>query len=241
MRDRKNAPRERRARGPAKIATIDLDVASLVDPITVTSVLEVARSAGRARIALNGLDVGDLTLDYIADNSLRAGRELSRREAEDVISAVGRTIVLDKALDLLAVRARSARDLGLRLRHAGADDAAITWAVDRLTAQGFVDDSAYARQVARAKVVSGGVSRRNVVTVLRRRGIGADVADEAIDATLQEVELDEEGAAMAAARKRLRALSSLEPAKRRQRLHAYLARRGYESGVVRRVLAEVLR
>ena len=241
MKSHKSAARGNRARGPARIAVIDFDVASLAEPIFVSSVLDVARNSGRARIALNGLDIGDLTLDYIADNSLRAGRELSRHDAEDLLGAVRRTIVLDKALDLLAVRARSARDLRLRLRRAGADDPAITWAIDRLAAQGFVDDSAYARQVARAKVVSGGVSRRNVVTVLRRRGIGADVAEEAIDATLQEVELDEEGAAMEVARKRLRALASLDPAKRRQRLHAYLARRGYENDVVRRVLAEVLR
>lgn len=240
MREPGNAQRARRPRGPARIATIEFDVASLADPIVVTALAEVTRSSGRARIALNGLDVGDLTLDYIADNSLRTGHELSRRDAEDLVSAVGRTIVLDKALDLLAVRARSARDLRLRLRRAGADDSAITWAIDRLTVQGFVDDSAYARQVARAKVVSGGISRRKVVTVLRQRGIGAEVADEAIDATLQEVELDEEGAALEAARKRLRALASLDPAKRRQRLHAYLARRGYESEVVRRVLAQVL-
>jgi regulatory protein len=220
---------------------IDFDVASLAQPIVVSSLVEVAGRSDRARIALNGKNVGDLTLDFIAGNSLRAGHELSRRQAEDIVEAVGRTIVLDKALDLLAVRARSARDLRLRLRRAGADEAAITWAIDRLTVQGFVDDSAYARQVARAKVVSGGVSRRKVVTTLRRRGIGAEVSEEAIDATLQEVDLDEEGAAMEAARKRLRALASLEPAKRRQRLYAYLARRGYESDVVRRVLAEVLR
>ena len=53
--------------------------------------------------------------------------------------------------------------------------------------------------------------------------------------------LDEEGAALQAARKRLKALASLDAATRRQRLYAFLARRGYESDVVRRVLAEVLR
>jgi len=240
MRDRRTAT-SRRAHGPAQIAAIDFDVSSLDDPIVVTALTEVAGRSGRARIALNGENIGDLTLDYVADNTIRAGRALSRHEAQDLVGAVGRTIVLDKALDLLAVRARSARDLRLRLRRAGADDAAISWSIDRLTVQGFVDDGAYARQVARAKVVSGGVSRRKVVTVLRRRGIDADVADAAMNDTLQEVEFDEEGAALEAARKRLRALGSLDPAKRRQRLHAFLARRGYESDVVRRVLAEVLR
>ena len=77
--------------------------------------------------------------------------------------------------------------------------------------------------------------------MLRQKGIAADVAAEAMDATLSEVSLDEYGAALAVAQKRVRALSSLEPAKRRQRLYAFLARRGYEGDVVRRVMNEVLR
>jgi regulatory protein len=157
------------------------------------------------------------------------------------VSAVSRTLVLDKALDLLAVRARSSRDLRIRLRRAGAADADISWTIDRLGAQGFVDDAAYARQVARAKVLAGGVSRRKVEKVLRQRGVAGDVAADAIEAALCEVDLDEHGAALAAAQKRLRSLASLDPQVRRQRLYAFLARRGYESDVVRRVLTEVLR
>jgi regulatory protein len=131
--------------------------------------------------------------------------------------------------------------LAIRLRKVGGQESDISWTLARLVSQGFVDDAAYARQVARARVISGGVSRRKVITVLRQKGVAADVASEAIQATLTEVDLDEYGAALALAQKRVRALGSLDPAKRRQRLYAFLARRGYESGVVRRVLAEVLR
>ncbi|NUQ13463.1 MAG: RecX family transcriptional regulator, partial [Gemmatimonadaceae bacterium] len=138
------------------------------------------------------------------------------------------------------VNARSSRDLRVRLRRAGANEPEIAWTIDRLLAQGYVDDAAYARQVARAKVLAGGVSRRKVVAVLRRRGVSADVADAAIEQTLSEVDLDEEGAALAAARKRLRALRALDQATRRQRLYAFLARRGYDGGVIRRVLQAVL-
>ena len=73
------------------------------------------------------------------------------------------------------------------------------------------------------------------------RRLFVDTADEAISATLSEVDLDEEGAALRAAEKRMRALASLDPKQQRQRLFAYLARRGFESDVVRRVVASVLR
>lgn len=232
--------KERRRRGPARLSVGGFDLGTLTDPLVITGLSGVPNRSDRLRIAVNGIVFGDLTLDFVADQGIREGRSVSRQEAEDVLAAVGRTVVLDKALDLLAVRARSSRDLRVRLRRAGAPDAEITWAIDRLLAQGFVDDAAYARQVARTKALSGGVSRRKVMNVLRQRGVAADVASEAIEATLADVDLDEHGAALAAAQKRLRALSSLDPSTRRQRLYAFLARRGYESDVVRRVLKEVL-
>lgn len=228
-------------RGPARIATVDVDLGALNDPLIVSALTEVPNRTGRYRIAINGVTIGDITLDFVADAGVREGRTITRGQLGDVTAAADRTAVLDKALDLLAVRARSSRDLGLRLRRAGARDPEISWAVARLVSQGFVDDAAYARQVARARALAGGVSRRKVITVLRQRGVAQDVAAEAIDATLADVDLDEYGSALAIAQKRVRALSSIEPAKRKQRLYAFLTRRGYESDVVRRVLAEVLR
>ena len=230
----------RRRRGPARLNVSGFDLETLADPLVITALSPVPNRPDRLRVAINGVALGDLTLDFVADQGIREGKSLSRRDAEAVLAAVDRTVVLDKALDLLAVRARSSRDLSIRLRRAGAPDEGITWAIGRLRAQGFVDDAAYARQVARSKALSGGVSRRKVINVLRQRGIASDVASDAIDATLAEVELDEHGAALVAAQKRLRALRSLDPATRRQRLYAFLARRGYESDVVRRVLREVL-
>src|SRR5688572_5807775 len=241
MKNKRGVARSHRKSGPARIATTDVDLNGMNDPLVVSELSETPNRSGRFRVAINGVTVGDLTLDFVADAGVREGRILERLQAVEILNAVDRTAVLDKALDLLAVRARSSRDLSIRLRRAGARDPDISWAVSRLESQGFVDDAAYARGVARAKTLGGGVSRRKVITVLRQKGITADVAAEAMDATLADVSLDEYGAALAAAQKRVRSLSSIEPAKRRQRLYAFLARRGYESDVVRRVITEVLR
>lgn len=217
-----------------------MDLSTLDDPLVVSGLAQLPGRNDRLRVSLNGIPIGDLTLDFVALERVREG-VITRAQAAELFAAVSRTLVLDKALDLLAVRARSSRDLQIRLRRAGAGEAQTSWAIERLTAQGFLDDAAYARGVARAKALSGGVSRRKVIGVLRQKGVAADVASEAIDATLAEVELDEYGAALAVAQKRARALRNLDAAVQRQRLYAFLARRGYESDVVRRVLAEVLR
>ncbi len=179
-------------------------------------------------------------MDLATELGLRSGRRLTDVQVELLSTAVRRTSVLDKALDLLAVRARSTRDLRIRLMRRGGQADDITWVIRRLTLQGFLDDSAYARSLARARMVSGGVSRRGVEAELRRRGIATDVAGSAIDDALREVELDEYAAALAAARKRLQILSSVDPGVRRRRLYGWLSRRGYESEVVARVLQDVL-
>lgn len=240
MNNRRGVDRSRRKRGPATIASVNVDLSTLNDPLIVTELSENPNRAGRFRVAINGEVLGDITLDFVSESGVRETATITRAQAIEVVAAAQRTAVLDKALDLLAVRSRSSRDLAIRLRRAGARDPDISWVVARLTSQGFVDDAAYARGVARAKAIAGGVSRRKVITVLRQKGVAQEVAVEAIDETLSEVEHDEYGAALAAAEKRVRALGSLEPAKRRQRLYAFLARRGYESDVVRRVLSEVL-
>jgi regulatory protein len=218
---------------------VEVDFAELSDPLVVSGLAGTPGRGDRMRISISGVEIGSITIDFVADHRLREGRDISRAIAAEIVAAVDRTTVLDKALDLLAIRARSGRDLRVRLRRAGAPDSDITWTIDRLVRQGLLDDASYARQVARAKVLGGGVSRRKVVNDLRRRGVSADIADHAIDATLREVDLDEEGAALQAAQKRMRSLSSLEPAKQRQRLYAYLARRGFGGDIVRRVIASV--
>lgn len=213
---------------------------SLPDPSVITSLDADPRRSSRVVISLNGTVAGSVPVDLLAEHGLARGLEVEGRALEGLIESMRRTVILDKALDLLAVRSRSRRDLGLRLRRIEATAEQVEWVLDRLAAQGLIDDAQYARQVARHRMVSGGVSRRRIETELRRRGVAADVAVEAIDDMADEVELDEYPAALEAARRRLRSQGGLDPATRRRRLYGFLARRGYESAVVQRVLKEVL-
>ena len=242
MNSRRSADRARRQRGPATIATVNVDLSALNDPLIVSALSETPNRSGRYRVAINGVGIGDVTIDFVADSGVREGTTITREQAVEVVAAAQRTAVLDKALDLLAVRARSSRDLGIRLRRAGAQGARYLLGRGATRRAGICRRCCVCtKESPRAKALAGGVSRRKVITVLRQKGVAQDVATAAIDETLAEVDHDEYGAALAAAEKRMRALGSLEPAKRRQRLYAFLARRGYESDVVRRVLAEVLR
>jgi regulatory protein len=206
----------------------------------VTGLAEHPRRKGRIIVTVDGANAGLLTLDLVTELGLREGMELDWGARHALALAARRTAVLDKALDLLAVRARSSSELRQRLRRRDADATDIAWVLERLVAQGYIDDAQFARQYARTRIVGGGVSRRRLQDELYRRGVERETATEAIDDTLADVRLDEHSAALEAARKRLRSLGGLDAAVVRRRLYGFLARRGYEPDVVSRVLREVL-
>jgi regulatory protein len=200
------------------------------------------RRAGSARylLAVEGTPVAVISAELIARHGVRVGAAIDAAAAEALARDAAQLSVFDKAVQFLAARARSGRELQLRLRRAGAPDDLIAPALERLRALGFLNDDEYARHLARSRAVGGGASRRRIAQELQRRGVDRRVADRAIEGVLEEVELDEEGAARAVAEKRLRSLRNLDADAMRRRLYGYLARRGYDGDIIVRVLRELL-
>lgn len=206
----------------------------------VTALHERRAGSSRYVVEIAERAVATVSVEAIAELGLRVGGEVDGVTAERLREASSQLEVFDKAVALLAVRPRSARDLQLRLRRAGASAPTIARAIERLERLGFVDDEAYARTVARSRALSGGVSRRRIAQELQRHGVARETVDEAVAETIADVGLDEGEAALGLARKRARTMRGLDPRKQRQRLYAFLARRGYDPDVVSRIVATVL-
>jgi len=110
-------------------------------------------------------------------------------------------------------------------------------AIDRLTAAGFIDDAQFARQLARSKLLGAGASKRRLQQELFKRGVERGTADEAIAEVIADEDVDEEAVVREVAAKKLRSLQRDDEPTRRRKLYAFLARRGYDSDVIRRALA----
>jgi regulatory protein len=117
---------------------------------------------------------------------------------------------------------------------AGVADAVI----DRLTAGGFLDDDAFARQFARAKSTSG-TSKRRIEQELTKKGIDRQVATAAVVETFAEEHIDEAAAIDRAAEKKLRTLGKVDDLTRRRRLYGYLARRGFDPDAISGVMTRL--
>lgn len=204
----------------------------------ISGIVPVARPAGRFAVLVDGRQIAVLTLEAIERLRLVVGRTVTGLEEQIDIEAK-RLQVYDRALNMLAFRGRSSGELARSLQRKGEEKPHVEWAVARLQDQGLLDDAAFARSFARAKVVDGKQSRRRVQQDLARKGVSRSVTDEAIDTVFEEEAVDQRAIVEEAARKKLRSLAGLDPLVQRRRLYGFLARRGYEIDDIRSVLSAI--
>jgi regulatory protein len=207
---------------------------------TVTAIAASGRREGRFEVAVDGARAAVVSLELIERLALRVGLVLDERVGEALARGAGELATYDRALGLLAVQGRSALDLRRRLVQGGEPAAHADAAVARLIAAGLLDDAAYARQLARSRVLGRGESRRRVSQVLGQKGVARELAAEAVAEVFDDEAVDEAEMVEVAARKRLRSLAGLDDATRRRRLWGYLARRGFDGSAIRRAVDRVL-
>src|SRR5215213_9972894 len=94
------------------------------------------------------------------------------------------------ALNLLAAQAYTVRNLRRKLSQKEFDPAEADRAIERLQANGYLDDEKYAVEYARQKLVAGGAAVRRVQQDLIKRGVSPASAKTATGAVVAEEEVD---------------------------------------------------
>ena len=206
---------------------------------SVTQITEHPRKPGRYIIDVDGREFAIVTAEALSASKARVGVVVDDALAAYLREANELTAAYDRALNLLAFRARSARELHRRLVQKGVTADRADRVIAKLREAGLIDDADFARQLARSKV-SAGASRRRLHQELFKRGVARDVADAAVDEVLEEEDVDEVAVAERVARKRLPSLAGADAPTRRRRLYGFLARRGHDSETIRAVMSRVL-
>ncbi len=151
-------------------------------------------------------------------------------DAEPDPESVARAI----ALRLLTGAPRTRHQLAEAMARRDVPDDVAARVLDRFTEVGLIDDAEYARMFVRAKRSSRGLAGRALAVELRRTGVADELAAEAI-AGIDPA--DEEETARALVRRKWR--PDADPVVQTRRMLAMLARKGYPSGLSRRVVAEM--
>jgi regulatory protein len=157
--------------------------------------------------------------------------EGSRQEWEPDPESVARRILLDQ----LTGRARSRAELADKLRSRNVPEEVATRLLDRFEQVGLVDDAEFARTWVTQRSQTRGLARRALAQELRRKGVGEEVAAQALEGLGAEAEAD---AARELVRRRLPATERLDDTVAARRLVGMLARKGYGPGLAHRVVRD---
>jgi regulatory protein len=191
-------------------------------------VVTALRATRRGGVALHVDDeyvcvVGE---SLVARWRLFKGRELTADDVAEIKAAASAERVTGDAYRLLGHRARSREELRRRLVAKEHDEAAVDEALQRLTADGFLDDAAFARSYVADKRRLAGWGVERIRRGLRELGVDAAAADEALGegAADEGAELDR---ALVLLRRRGAPEQPLEAARRRA--FQALQRRGFSA------------
>jgi regulatory protein len=216
------------------------DQANQLPARRVISIFPSPRKPGRFEVEIDGMPTATVSIEAIERFGLATGAVIDDRAAAGLEREVSILQTYDRALNMLAARGRASAELRRLLIRKGEPAESVDVAIERLVGVGFLDDAAFARQFARSKGVSGGLSRRRLQQELGKRGVNRETGTDAIETVFSEEGVDEAAAIERVAQKKLRSLSSLDAATKRRRLYSFLARRGYDSDDIGRVTRQLL-
>jgi regulatory protein len=202
----------------------------------ITAIERQQRDPERVSVFLDGAFAFGLPALVAAEQGLHVGDELTAEQVDRLKALDEQAKAVAAALNLIARRPRSEREVRDRLARKGYPPATIDAAVAKLENWRYLDDEAFARYWVENREANKPRGRRLLAQELRLKGVDR----ETIRQTIDETEIDEASAALELGRAKLRTYGKLEPDVARRRLAAFLMRRGYGYDIVKPALDRLL-
>lgn len=200
----------------------------------ITALQVQKKNPNRVNVYLDGEFAFGLT--RIVAAWLRVGQELDEQKIKQLQEEDVAEIAFQRALRFLSYRPRSAYEIEQKLQKLGFDPNVIRSTIERLKSSGYLDDRRFSELWVENRNEFRPRSRRILALELRQKGVAEDV----IQRTLLE-NPDESALAYQAANRYLRRLHGLEWETFRNRLSAFLARRGFDYGTIASVVRQAWR
>ena len=194
---------------------------------TITRLQVQKHNQERVNVFLDDEYAFAVALDIAVE--LRKGQELDAADVARLRDADTLAQAYARAVRYLGSRPRSQAEIERYLRDKEYDDGVIAATVERLLAQGYLDDAAFAQYWRENRDRFRPRSAAALRAELRQKGVDRADVDEALDG------LDEEAAAWAAVASKLPRWQALPADEFNQKVSAFLARRGFGYATIRTV------
>ncbi len=203
---------------------------------TITKITAQVRDPKRSNVFLDGEFAFGISTDRVLERGLVPKDELTEERVAELIALDTTDRAIASGMDLLSYRPRSIKEIRDRLAQKGYAEPAVEAAVERLIGWGYLNDGDFARRWVENRVEHRPRGTRLLAQELRHKGIDRDLIGE----TLEEADIDELAAALQAGERKAQSYAKLEPAIAKRRLSGFLARRGFNGGVVRQATEQLL-
>lgn len=200
-------------------------------------ITSITRERGRLRVIINDDSEVLVPLSLFRERPLTVGEPIDMEEYDQWLLLRQYRHALDRAVAFLAGRARSRREMEERLLRSGYRPCTVEMVLYKLEKEGLLDDADFARQWVDARSARR-MGRGRIAQELRRKGVSAREAEEALEGLSDEEQL--EGAIVLVEKAMARTPSGEDPRKTAARITAMLARRGYDYDTAREAISRVL-
>ncbi|GAB5490740.1 MAG: recombination regulator RecX [Phototrophicaceae bacterium] len=166
---------------------------------------------------------------------LKKGQELDEQSIAELQHKDAIVKAIDVAVNLLSYRPRSKHEIRQKLRKKDYDEFVIETAIERMVARSYLDDHAFARFWIESRNRSKPRGKRALSYELRNKGVS-----DAIIRELLEDMVDETAGAYDAAQKRIRRMRGKTQYEFKQKVGAFLQRRGFNYEAVNQALETII-
>lgn len=204
----------------------------------ITAVEKQKRRPDRVSVFVDGSFAAGLAAASARDLGLAAGRELAEDELRAMALAAEVDRAYGRALRYLRPRLRSRLELERRLKRYGYGADVIDAVIRLLAERRLLDDRAFAGAWVRDRVRLKPKSRRALRAELAAKGVAPEEVEAALDENVDEAE---EALARRALGGRVEALKAKGERDGRAAALSFLARRGFDAGLTRRLADDLFR
>ncbi len=204
----------------------------------ITKIEGQKHNPSRKNIYIDGEFALGISAETLLRFGLRTGDEIGEQKLKALHAAEELQGAQRAALQLLARRPRTEKEIRERLREKEFGEEEIDQAVASLRSSGFLDDEAFARAFIQDQL---SVRPKGPLAIKRRLlllGVKKETIDRVLNEAFQERSLND--VALDVAMKFLRKISHNDPRSKREKLAGFLSRRGFSWDVIAEVMNKAL-
>lgn len=206
---------------------------------TITSLEKIKRQKGWFELTLDKAVSFPVNDELILKYLLKVGKQYLPGEIKQIREEGEYKFLKKKALDALARRRLSEKELRKKLKPVFKSSLYIDRLMDDLKELGLVDDLNYAAAVIHTIGAGGSRSRRYIRNKLYQKGLAKEVIEKAIESEL--AEYDEAAIALKLAKKKYKSVNKLPRLKAKKRIADFLRGRGFNWDDINYALDEIFK